>query len=51
MNIIKTIDIITKDDKESFDIEELEGVPAPHAYHINYNCYAHAKFIIDEKSL
>jgi len=51
MKVIRTIEITTKDNKEAFDIEELEGTPAPYAYHINYNSYAHAKFIIDDKSL
>ena len=51
MKIIKVVDIITKDDKESFDIEELVGQPAPHAYHINYKNHGFAKFKIDEKSL
>ena len=36
MKIIKVVDIVTKDDKESFDIEDLAGQPAPYAYHINY---------------
>jgi len=51
MKIIKVIDIITKDDQESFDINEMVGEPAPHAYHINYQNHGYAKFKIPEESL
>jgi hypothetical protein len=51
MKITKVVDILTKDDKESFDLEELVGQPAPFAYHINYKNHGFAKFKIDEKSL
>ena len=51
MKIVKVVDIVTKDDKETFDIEELVGQPAPFAYHINYKNHGFAKFKIDEKSL
>ena len=51
MKILKVIDIETKDDQESFDIEDLVGSDAPAAYHINYKNYGFAKFKIDEKSL
>lgn len=36
MKVIKTIDILTKDDQETFEIPELVGEPAPFAYHINF---------------
>jgi len=51
MKVIKVIDIVTKDDQETFDIEELVGTEAPFAYHINYGCIGHAKFIIDKNSI
>lgn len=51
MKITKVIDIVTKDDQESFEIEELRGEDAPSAYHINYKNFGFAKFKIDEKSL
>jgi aminopeptidase N len=51
MKIIKEIDVLTKSDQESFDLEELAGTKAPFAYHINYRNYGFAKFIIDDKSL
>jgi len=51
MEIVKVVDIITKEDAESFDMEELVGVDAPYAYHINYQAHGYAKFIIDQKSL
>ena len=44
MKIARVVDIITKDDQESFDIPELVGTPAPHAYHINYHNHGYAKF-------
>jgi hypothetical protein len=36
MTISKVVDIVTKDDQETFDIPELVGHDAPFAYHINY---------------
>ena len=51
MNITRIVDITTKADQESFDVEELVDKQAPHAYHINYRNYGYAKFIIDDKSL
>ena len=51
MKVTKVIDIITKDDQESFEIESLRGTDAPSAYHINYKNYGFAKFQIDDKSL
>jgi hypothetical protein len=51
MKVYKTVDITTHDDKESFEVKELEGERAPHAYHINYKNYGYAKFKIDKKSL
>jgi len=51
MKIIKVVDIITKDDTETFDLEDLVGTEAPHAYHINYKNHGYAKFKIDDKSL
>lgn len=51
MKVIKVIDIETKDDQETFDLESVVGEPAPHAYHINYKNHGFAKFRIDDKSL
>lgn len=51
MEVIKVIDITTRDDRETFVVKELEGEVAPYAYHINYKNYGYAKFIIDDKSL
>lgn len=51
MEIIDTFDITTKDDQESFEVPEMVGKAAPHAYHINYMNYGFAKFVIDAKSL
>ena len=51
MKVTLVIDILTRDDKESFDLDELKGQKAPFAYHINYKNYGYAKFIIDAKSL
>jgi len=51
MKVIKVVDIITKDDAETFEIPELVGQDAPHAYHINYMNNGYAKFIIDAKSM
>ena len=50
MKITKVIDIVTKDDQETFDIPELVGQDAPFAYHINYQNKGYGKFKIDEKS-
>ena len=50
MKITKIIEIITKDDQETFDIPELVGETAPFAYHINYQNKGYGKFKIDEKS-
>ena len=50
MKIIKTIDIVTKDDQETFDIPDLVGTDAPFAYHINYQNKGYGKFKVDEKS-
>lgn len=51
MEVTKIVDIVTKEDKETFDLEELVGEAAPYAYHINYKNYGFGKFKIDEKSL
>jgi hypothetical protein len=51
MKITKVIDIVTKDDQETFDIPELVGQEAPAAYHINYQNKGFAKFKIDSKSM
>lgn len=51
MKIISTHDILTKDDTAQFEMAELVGLDAPHAYHINYMNYGYGKFIIDDKSL
>ena len=51
MKVTKVVDILTKDDKETLDIPELVGQPAPFAYHINYQAKGYAKFIIDQKSV
>ena len=51
MKVTKVVDIITKSDQETFDIEELVGHEAPFAYHINYLNHGYAKFKIDEKSI
>jgi hypothetical protein len=51
MKVTKVVDIITKDDQETFDVEELAGQEAPFAYHINYLNHGYAKFKIDEKSI
>lgn len=51
MKIQKVIDIITKDDAETFEIPELVGTDAPAAYHINYKNYGYGKFRFDDKSL
>ena len=51
MKVIDVIEIITKDDKETFEVEELVGKDAPFAYHINYKNNGFAKFNIDTKSL
>jgi len=51
MKITKTFDILTKDDKESFDLTEVVGEKAPFAYHINHGGYGYAKFVVDPKSL
>lgn len=46
----KIIDIVTKDDQQSFEIPELVGQDAPFAYHINYQNKGYGKFKIDAKS-
>ena len=51
MKVTKVVDIITKDDQESFEMESLIGESAPFAYHINYKNHGYAKFKIDDKSL
>jgi hypothetical protein len=51
MKVTKVVNIITKDDQETFDIPELEGEEAPFAYHINYLNHGYAKFKIDAKSI
>lgn len=51
MKITSTHDIYTKDDAKSFEATELVGLPAPHAYHINYMNYGYGKFILDPKSM
>jgi len=51
MKITSIHDILTRDDQETFDAEELHGMDAPHAYHINYFNKGFAKFKFDAKSL
>lgn len=51
MKVLSTHNILTKDDTAQFDVAELVGLDAPHAYHINYMNYGYGKFIIDDKSL
>ena len=51
MKIYHSIDITTKDDKESFDVPELVGTKAPYFYNINAGNYGYAKFKIDKKSI
>jgi hypothetical protein len=51
MKVENVIDITTHDDKESFEVKDLVGTKAPHAYHINYKNYGYAKFKVDKKSL
>ena len=51
MKVIRVIHVLTKDDQESFDIEELVGSPAPHAYHINYHNHGYALFKLSHQDL
>ena len=51
MKITEIIDIVTKDNQETFEMSELVGKAAPFAYHINYKNRGYAKFNIDKKSL
>ena len=51
MKIAKIAEIFTRDDVESFDVEELKGVEAPNAFHINYKNFGYGKFKIDKHSL
>jgi len=51
MKIIKVVDVLLKDDQESFDMTELEGTDAPYAMFINYGNHGFGKFIIDPKSI
>lgn len=51
MEVTKIVDIVTKEDQETFDLDELVGEAAPYAYHINYKNYGYGKFKIDQKSL
>ena len=51
MKIIKVVDILTKDDQETFELESVVGDKVPFAYHINHGGYGYAKFKIDDKSL
>lgn len=51
MKVQKVVDIVTKDDQETFEVAELIGTEAPAAYHINYKNYGYGKFRIDDKSL
>lgn len=50
MTISRIIDVVTKDDQESFEIPELVGQDAPFAYHINHQNKGYGKFKIDTKS-
>ena len=51
MKKTRVVDIVTKDNQETFDVEDLVGQDAPYAYHINYGNNGFAKFKIDPKSL
>ena len=51
MKITKVIDIITKDDQETFTLDDLAGTPAPFAYQINYLAHGYGKFKIDPKTV
>ena len=51
MKITKVIDIITRDDQESFTLDDLVGTPAPFAYQINYTAQGYGKFKIDPKTV
>jgi hypothetical protein len=51
MKIIKVQSILTDSAKESFEVAEMKGLDAPHAYHINYKNHGFAKFLLDDKTL
>lgn len=51
MKITKIAEIFTRDDVESFDVEELIGLEVPKAFHINYKNFGYGKFKIDKNSL
>jgi hypothetical protein len=51
MKVTKTFDVLTKDDQETIEIDNIVGEKAPFAYHINHGGYGYAKFKIDPKSL
>jgi hypothetical protein len=51
MKIIHSIDVLTSDSKETIEIPEAVGKPAPFCYHINSGNYGYGKFKIDSKSL
>mmetsp|Transcript_9866 Transcript_9866/g.16592 ORF Transcript_9866/g.16592 Transcript_9866/m.16592 type:complete len:782 (-) Transcript_9866:41-2386(-) len=51
MKPLKIVDVETSETQESFELTELIGKKAAHAYHINYKNFGYAKFKIDEKSL
>ena len=51
MKITKIAEIFTRDDVESFDVEELIGLEVPKAFHINYKNFGYVKFKIDKNIL
>ena len=51
MKISKIIDVLTKDDQESFTLDDLVGTPAASAYLINYGFQGYGKFKFDAKSI
>lgn len=51
MKIIKVVDILTKDNQETFELDSVVGDQVPFAYHINHGGFGYAKFKIDDKSL
>ena len=50
MKIYKEFDVVTSDKEESFDLGQMVGEKAAHAYHINHSNFGYGKFIIDQKS-
>ena len=51
MKIEKIVEIFTRDDVESFEVEELKDTFVPNAFHINYRNFGYGKFKIDKNSL